>query len=1129
MIKRNALFLKSCYCTFRKIKNALLSGIIFFVALSITNEAKAQTQKPNIILILADDIGYKSLRCNGGNLYSTPNLDTLAEKGMRFTQCHASPMCSPSRFLLLTGKYNFRNYTSWGVMDTGQRTIANMFSNAGYTTACFGKWQLDGGDASIKNFGFQHYCIWDAYTKDNKSARYKNPVLYANGNYVSPASVLNKYGDDIFTDSIMNFIDENKANPFFIYYPMVLGHHPCQPTPDDSDFANWNSATINDTSYYPSEMKYMDKKIGEILNKVKEAGIENNTVIIYLGDNGTPSGIAEYLDEDDGLVTGGKSSTNENGLHVPMIVYWPETVMQGTVNNNLIGFTDFFPSLAGIADIPVPDYGQLDGVSFASQLTGNADTVRQWLFYDYNPEKGIDTLKRWAQNIQYKLYDTSAANSDRLFYDIINDPEENHPIPDDELTPEQISIKQQLLDIINGYIAQGIPILDTAGVSSVSDSSALIRNSIEINGGSTITASGVVWGTHPGVSVSSDSHTSENIPGGKFTSLITGLMPNSTYYAKTYATNIAGTAYSKEITFTTPDIPTVATNATEINNTSFVAHWLTADTASNYKLDVSTEDSFAVVHPDTVIQENFDSGILLPRDWSMTGTNITTDSIKFGEQAPSLQFKQSNQKITTRSFTGAVSKISFWMKGLTDSAGILEVDGFDGTYWQPIDTIKNISKPAIIKTYDTISTPALKQNFRRFRFIYTRINGSLDLDDINITYSAIMPSFVHGYFDSTVTDNFLEIAGLKKNTQYFYRVRTVNANGISGNSNTISVYTSNIKLDTPVCTSATKISRKGFTANWNFVENADTYKIDVSTSPVFSQSTTIKAIEPFNNGLALSPNWIITRGLTIDTVNFGKASSSVKFSKSGQSITTNLYPSPVTSLSFYVRGFRSNPGSLIVEGFDGSTWQIIDNFVIPKTRTTKTYDSASLPVLENKFIRFRFTFTKAAGIMDLDDISVKYTEVSPLFVANYIDSSVTNNFLKIEGLKNNTKYYYRVRAFSKDLDDTSAYSNVMEVITCDDSSFKQSEIISQSKTNKKELITIFPNPSTNQFNLSIRSGNQMPVHIIVTSGQGNKVYEYSGMNKNNYFFGSSFIAGIYFAEIIQGDNKETIKLIKAGK
>src|SRR5678815_3439753 len=129
----------------------------------IAMHTKAQNQKPNIILILADDVGYKSLTCNGGNLYSTPNIDALAKNGMRFTQCHASSGCCPSRFMLLTGKYNFRNYTEWGVMDRNQKTIAKMLKDAGYKAGYYGKWQLDGGDVSVHSFGFDNYAIHEPY------------------------------------------------------------------------------------------------------------------------------------------------------------------------------------------------------------------------------------------------------------------------------------------------------------------------------------------------------------------------------------------------------------------------------------------------------------------------------------------------------------------------------------------------------------------------------------------------------------------------------------------------------------------------------------------------------------------------------------------------------------------------------------------------------------------------------------------------------------------------------------------------------------------------------------------------------------------------------------------------------
>src|ERR1043166_6517527 len=159
-------------------------------------KASAQTQKPNIILILCDDVGYRSLTCNGGNLYATPNVDTLAQQGMRFTQCHSAPDCSPSRSMLLTGKYNFRNYTAWGVMDQNQKTIGNMMKDAGYITGVFGKWQLDGGDVSAHAFGFDEYCLFNPFNGSGGS-KYKNPLIYTHSNYLPDSSTLNKYGPDI--------------------------------------------------------------------------------------------------------------------------------------------------------------------------------------------------------------------------------------------------------------------------------------------------------------------------------------------------------------------------------------------------------------------------------------------------------------------------------------------------------------------------------------------------------------------------------------------------------------------------------------------------------------------------------------------------------------------------------------------------------------------------------------------------------------------------------------------------------------------------------------------------------------------------------------------------------------------
>ena len=247
---------------------------------------------PNIILILGDDVGYEIPSVDGGESYSTPNIDMMARNGMRFTQCHASPLCSPSRFMLLTGKYNSRNYFAWGIMDLTQKTIADFLKDAGYTTCVTGKWQLDGGAHSIHTFGFNDYAVWDPFQimgTDNPTwSRYKDPAVYVDSAFLPPGETAGKYSDDIFMDSLFDFMEKNVNNRFFAYCAMLLPHGPFVPTPDDPEFSTWNAKTgKSDPKFFPSMVAYMDKKVGELIAKVNELGIANKTIIIYTGDNGT--------------------------------------------------------------------------------------------------------------------------------------------------------------------------------------------------------------------------------------------------------------------------------------------------------------------------------------------------------------------------------------------------------------------------------------------------------------------------------------------------------------------------------------------------------------------------------------------------------------------------------------------------------------------------------------------------------------------------------------------------------------------------------------------------------------------------------------------------------------------------
>ena len=420
--------------------------------ISASDESKLISKKTNVILILGDDVGYEIPTINGGQSYSTPNIDRMAQNGMRFTQVRTSPLCSPSRFMLMTGKYNFRNYTNWGIMDTSNRTLGNLFKDAGYKTFICGKWQLGGGDTSLRAFGFNDYWIWSPYTAegdekvDGKGGRYKDPNIYHEARFLPDSVTRGKYGDDIYTEKILNFIDSNTTTPFFIYYPICLVHPEFCPTPDDPEFPAYQSKPAkSDTAFYPSMVKYMDKKIGEIITKVNAAGIANNTVIIFVGDNGTSSQI--YSMFNGSLFRGGKASTKEAGLHVPMTILWPGTIAPGSTNDDIIDLTDFMPTLAGIANTSVPtSYGIMDGVSFYPRLRGLPGTPRtsSYCYYYPNPVKFPGAYKIWASDKTYKYYSLS-----NQFYNFVLDPHEDSPIRNKNMTPEDKQVNSNFQNLIN--------------------------------------------------------------------------------------------------------------------------------------------------------------------------------------------------------------------------------------------------------------------------------------------------------------------------------------------------------------------------------------------------------------------------------------------------------------------------------------------------------------------------------------------------------------------------------------------------------------------------------------------------------------------------------------------------------
>lgn len=405
----------------------------------------------NIIFILGDDVGYEIPGYTGGESYLTPNLDFMAKNGVQFSKCYSAPLCSPSRFMLLTGKYNFRNYTGWGEFPVGEKSIATLLQSAGYKTCLSGKWQMAGGNEILKAAGFDNYLraneMSEEWATRGKPGYYKYPAVFENGAYWPNSKVQGKYGQDLFRDYVFSFIDANKnKNPFFIYWSMNLPHKPFSPTPDDPAYSTWPQAhgyLPQDTIYFPGMIKYMDKQIGQLIDKLKKENLLNNTIIIFAGDNGTDHISSRWNGQ---IVTGQKNSTNEYGTHVPLIVYGPEQIRAGYKDESLIDFTDFMPTLASLADASLPSSYFSDGVNFAPRLKGYQGTPREWIFCSFqpHPEKTTMKAKRWIQDSIYKKYDSDMAGGGN-FYNIKNDPFEQHPINRINMTLEEKKINDKFL------------------------------------------------------------------------------------------------------------------------------------------------------------------------------------------------------------------------------------------------------------------------------------------------------------------------------------------------------------------------------------------------------------------------------------------------------------------------------------------------------------------------------------------------------------------------------------------------------------------------------------------------------------------------------------------------------------
>jgi arylsulfatase A-like enzyme len=352
-------------------------------------------QKPNIIFIMADDLGYGDLGCYGQQLIQTPNIDQLAARGMRFTQAYAGgPVCTPSRSVLMTGLHNghtpardnIPHYPAY--LEEKDLTIAEVLKQAGYATGGVGKWSL--GDAATEgratNQGFD---TWLGYLNQDHAHYYYTEYLdwderrlELSGNTITR----DRYSHDIFTNGALNFIRYNAGQPFFLYLAYTLPHF-ASTDEDEHGFTVPSKYPYIEKNWPEGAKKYaamlykLDKDVGKIVQLVGELGLSEETLIIFTSDNGGHSSVWKEF-KTNGPLRGYKRDLTEGGIRVPFIANWPGKIPEGTTSKRVIAFQDMMPTFSGMAGIQAPE--KTDGISILPILLGKKqEKTHPYLYWDY--------------------------------------------------------------------------------------------------------------------------------------------------------------------------------------------------------------------------------------------------------------------------------------------------------------------------------------------------------------------------------------------------------------------------------------------------------------------------------------------------------------------------------------------------------------------------------------------------------------------------------------------------------------------------------------------------------------------------------------------------------------------------
>jgi arylsulfatase A-like enzyme len=439
-------------------------------------QSTAESKMPNIVYILADDLGYADLSCYGQTHFSTPNIDKLAELGMKFTQHYAGcTVCAPSRSTLLTGQHTGHTPVRGNkeIQPEGQYplpadeiTMAEVLKEAGYATGAFGKWGLgypgSEGDPNMQGFDefFGHNCQRLGHNYYPYHLWHNQEKVMLKGN---EGQATGEYAPEVIHKQALKFMEDNKDKPFFMYYPSIIPHaelfapeeyvakyrgkfspEKAYEGADDGEYYKNGGYGSQPESHaaFAAMVDYLDMQVGEIVAKLKELGIYENTLIIFTSDNGPhqEGGADPDFFESNGPLQGYKRDLYEGGIRVPMIAVWEGKIKAGTVSDHPSAFWDVFPTVAEMTGIKTPD--NIDGISFLPTLLGKEQPKHDYLYWEFHEKGGRKALRKgdWKL-VRYNVLDPEKITTE--LYNIPNDPGEAN-----NLAAENPELVKELLELM---------------------------------------------------------------------------------------------------------------------------------------------------------------------------------------------------------------------------------------------------------------------------------------------------------------------------------------------------------------------------------------------------------------------------------------------------------------------------------------------------------------------------------------------------------------------------------------------------------------------------------------------------------------------------------------------------------